>query len=178
MIDEWTPAILLPALVVAQQRAQVPVAGVFAARNLLRASDIVGLRNALADAIARIDELERTSSAPLSKANVYESDPVSVLNPPGAVDSVSAGCRSSTDIILDCSCFGRSNAALAGNNTSMDLRQVRSTGNTAGTNGSCVCQGQNSGTNAEGRSLRSPHVSRFRNRDGNNRPASRIAEGH
>lgn len=143
-------AVIVPALVVAQQATNPPTTN-FAAGELLRASDIDQLRDALVEAIGRINALEAGQTGPLRKSNVYLAPEAIVPNAINDIVSATSSCTNGADLLVDCSCYGRSTAGTdATNSTSMDLRQVRSRNNaSAGVNSACSCTGRNSGSNPD-----------------------------
>lgn len=141
-------SIAVPALVIAQQQRNPPADGTFAAQTLLRAGDVEQLRDALADAIARINALEANAGVVLDKANMYEvsgdSGPISQ----NANALGEARCQDENDILTGCSCEGRFNET---NQLSFELRRVAASNRANGVS-FCSCQGVNVGS--EGRSLR------------------------
>lgn len=54
-------ALAVPAFVVAQQRTPLPADGTFSPNQVLRADQLEGLRDTLADAVQRINQLENAS---------------------------------------------------------------------------------------------------------------------
>jgi hypothetical protein len=135
-------AVCVPALVV----AQLPPASNLEAGDVLRAQDILQIRNALDDALRRIALLEQRA---INKAGLRP-EPAVVAAPPNATPAAVAECDDD-EIMLNCGCRGLTNITadpLNGtNNTSMDLRMVlvRNAADAA----SCTCQAQNVGTNAD-----------------------------
>lgn len=103
-------AICVPAAVVAQlQQRPPPADGTFAPNQVLRASQIEGLRDALADAIARIDQLQNRPAQAASPAALasYTTAPVTALiEPGGIVDRHTSGACNAGDIAMSCNCDG------------------------------------------------------------------------
>jgi hypothetical protein len=136
-------AVLIPALVIAQQQTNPPGPGTFVAGRLLLASDIEQMRVALAEALARINQLEANAGAPLSKAAIY---PVSADSGPiaqNAAGTAQVSCTGDADILVSCSCVGREGAS---NSLQFDLRSVDGNNRLDGES-FCRCQGVNVGTN-------------------------------
>ncbi len=131
-------AVLIPALVLAQQQRNPPGDGTFVPNSVLRADQVEGLRDALADAIARINQLEARA---VNKSKVYERAVPSAATAQFGVARADSSCDTATDILLDCGCQGLQGTA---NSLQFDLRRVESlhNGNVAS---SCVCQAQNVG---------------------------------
>jgi hypothetical protein len=138
--------IAVPAVVIAQQQQRnPPVDGTFAAQTLLRAADVEQLRDALADAVARINELQASA---LTKGNIYSPTPASsgpiAINGTGTANT---SC-SDNDILVGCSCEGRFNGT---NQLAFDLRRISASNRLDGAS-FCTCQGVNVGDN-DGREL-------------------------
>jgi hypothetical protein len=134
-------AVLLPALVIAQQQTNPPGPGTFVAGRLLLASDIEQMRVALTGALARINQLE--ANAGITKGDIY---PVSADSGPIAQNGVAtaqAFCADDTDILVSCSCVGREAGA---NSLQFDLRSIDADNRLDGES-LCRCQGVNVGSN-------------------------------
>jgi hypothetical protein len=134
-------AICVPAILV----AQAPLPG-FGDNQVLRGADLRLLRDAVATARDNITRLQTTA---IQKALIHQVTAV-VAAPPNATPSVVASCDD-TEIMLHCGCRGLASATdpdhLNGaNSTGMDLRMVLLRNPT--TTPDCICQAQNSGTNA------------------------------
>jgi hypothetical protein len=102
-------ALCVPAAVVAQlQQRPPPAEGTFAPNQVLRASQIDGLRDALADAIARIDQLQnRPAQSPAAVPRAYTTLPTTApIEPGGVVDRHISGACSEGDIAMSCNCDG------------------------------------------------------------------------
>jgi hypothetical protein len=140
-------SISVPAVVIAQQQQRNPPAdGTFGAQTLLRAADVEQLRDALADAITRINDLQ--ANVTFTKGNIYA--PTPGTSGPIAINGVGTATTSceDNDILVGCSCEGRFNGT---NQLAFDLRRVSSSNRLDGTS-FCTCQGVNVGTN-DGREL-------------------------
>jgi hypothetical protein len=136
-------SILIPALVIAQQQRNPPADNTFAPQTLLRAGDVEQMRDALADALVRINQLEANAGAPVSKAAIY---PVSADSGPiaqNAAGTAQVSCTGDADILVSCSCVGREGAS---NSLQFDLRSVDGNNRLDGES-FCRCQGVNVGTN-------------------------------
>lgn len=138
--------IAIPAIVIAQQdlpQRNPPSDNTFAAQTLLRAGDVEQLRDALADAIARINALQANAGVAVVKENLYEvvdeSDPV----PQNGNGLANVSCADQDDILLGCSCEGREAGV---NSLQFDLRRFTHS-NRRGNASFCACQGANVGSN-------------------------------
>jgi hypothetical protein len=139
-------AICVPALVVAQQQTNPPTAP-FADNDLLRASEVRQLRNALVEAIGRINTLEaNTAGVAIAKGDVYsvaaESAPVA-QNGTGTIEAL---CEDGNDVMLSCGCGGL-NATAGTNDTQFDLRNIDLGQRVVGQAAGCLCQADNVGNN-------------------------------
>jgi hypothetical protein len=136
-------AILVPALVVAQQQVNPPTVP-FADNDILRASEVRQLRNALVEAIARINSLEQNAGPALTKANVYSIEGRSEPIPANSAEALAqVRCVGESDILLTCGCQG----LLEGiNSPQFELRRVDAIQNPNDAS-ECVCQAENVGTN-------------------------------
>ena len=136
--------VLVPALVIAQQQRNPPADNTFAANSLLRAADVEQLRDALADALIRINTLE--SNAGITKDDVYAISGTSPLTAQGGVATISASCRDTNDVLLACGCAG---SQAGSNSLQFDLRRVEPSEGSATVAASCVCQAVNVGDASE-----------------------------
>ena len=133
-------AVLVPALVVAQQVTNPPADNtIFRENTVLRARDVEQMRDALAEAIGRINQLEARAA---SKRNVYENSGRSAETAQFGVARADSACNLATDILLDCSCQGLQGTV---NSLQFDLRHVESFHNGGNFASSCMCQAQNVG---------------------------------
>lgn len=138
-------SVAVPAVVIAQQdqaQRNPPADGTFAAQTLLRAGDVEQLRDALADAIARINDLQ--SNAALTVSALYNPPVVTTLAVPGAIVVAQATCSNDSDVMINCGCRGL--GVTGSNSTVFQLRQQRIDLPATG-RATCVCQGANSGSN-------------------------------
>jgi hypothetical protein len=143
-------AVLIPTLVIAQQRqTQPPGPAVFAPGLVLKAGDILQMRDALADVITRVNTLQANSGGILVKGNMSmypvegDSGPIAT----GGNALAQAFCLDNNDVMVNCGCEGRLNGA---NQLSFELRRISST-NPVSERSGCTCQGANVGS--EGRFL-------------------------
>lgn len=144
-------SIAVPAIVIAQQQQRNPPAdGTFAPQTLLRAADVEQLRDALADAIARINELQANAGVTLTKENLYERVNESAPAAPNAVALANSACDDNNDILVGCSCEGRLDGT---NNLAFDLRRM-SMNNRSDNSSVCTCQGLNTALDNGARTLR------------------------
>lgn len=136
-------AVLIPTLVIAQQQQRNPPNdGTFAANALLRASDVEQLRDALADAIARLNTLQADSGG-ITKEDTY---PITESSAPVAQNDVGlaqAFCDDANDILIACGCRGFENGF---NSQQFNVKRITTT-NVIGNISSCVCQAANVGSN-------------------------------
>jgi hypothetical protein len=136
-------AVCVPALVLAQA---LPLPANLEPGDVLRAQDVLQIRNALDNALGRIALLEARA---INKSGLRPETAV-VAAPPNATPAVVASCDAD-ELMFNCGCRGLSSIngdPLTGtNNTSMDLRMVLV--RDANATPSCTCQAQNVGTNAD-----------------------------
>jgi hypothetical protein len=131
-------------VIAAQQQRNPPADGTFAAQTLLRAADVEQLRDALADAVTRVNELQANAGVALNKANLYPIEGSSGPIPQNVIGLAQASCEDDNDILLGCSCEGREAGV---NSLQFDLRRVTASNRLDGES-FCVCQGANVGSNA------------------------------
>ncbi len=136
-------SVLIPALVIAQQQRNPPADNTFAPQTLLRAGDVEQMRDALADALVRINQLEANAGNPLSKATLYTVSVDSGAIAQNAAGTAQVSCAADSDILVSCSCVGREGAA---NSLQFDLRSVDANNRLDGES-FCRCQGVNVGSN-------------------------------
>jgi hypothetical protein len=110
----------------------------------LRAADVEQLRDALADAVTRINELQANAGVALNKANLYTVEASSGPIPQNGAALGQADCEDDNDILVGCSCEGREAGV---NSIQFDLRRVTASNRLDGES-FCVCQGVNVGSNA------------------------------
>lgn len=101
-------AVCVPGVVVAQfQQRQPPADGSFAPNQVLRASQVEALRDALADAISRIDALQNRPAQATVVPRLYTTLPTTApIEPGGVVDRHISGACSEGDVALSCNCDG------------------------------------------------------------------------
>jgi hypothetical protein len=137
-------SILIPALVIAQQQRNPPADNTFAPQTLLRAGDVEQMRDALADALVRINQLE--ANAGITKDDLYL---VTGNSEPTLQNGTALGvaeCADADDIMITCGCQGTITGEGTSNQAQFDLRTVNHS-NTVGDQSFCSCQGDNVGSN-------------------------------
>lgn len=128
--------LLVPALVVAQS---LPSPQSLQAGQLLRANDVLLLREGLDNALSRITALE---SAAVTKSRVYNNVADSAPIASGATATATASCDGASDLAIACSCGGtQGGSGVSSMNTRSFLLR-----NGAAAVSTCACNGEWLGT--------------------------------
>lgn len=139
-------AVAVPALVVGQD-VQVLQGLNLGDGSVLRGQDVRALRDALAVAVARIDDLESrlaNQGGGIGKGDLYtvsNAVPIAI----GARETAKASCQDPADVAIDCACGGNRTDSTAG--SPFNELRIIATDNPAGALSSCQCVGENVGTN-------------------------------